>query len=127
MRRHSHSASPFESEICFSRAVRIGDRIEVPGTAPIEADGTSVADGPYLQARRCFAIIAAALEELGSGVEDVVRTRMYLVDPGDWQEVGRAHGEVFRGVDPVATMVVAGGLLDERWRVEIEASAVCRA
>lgn len=75
-RQHCHSASPFESEICFSRAVRIGDRIEVAGTAPIEADGESVADAPYLQARRCFEIIGAALEELGGSLQDVVRTRM---------------------------------------------------
>ena len=124
MRRNCHSTSPFEEKISFSRAVRVGNRIDVAGTAPIEADGTSVAEGAYAQSRRCFAIIEAALKELGGSISDVVRTRMYLVDADDWEEVGRAHGDVFRGVDPAATMLVAGGLLDPRWKVEIEAYAV---
>ena len=124
MRRHCHSASPYEKSICFSRAVRTGDRIEVSGTAPIGPDGATVVGGAFEQAQRCFSIIRAALEELGGSMSDVVRTRMYLVDAADWEVVGRAHGEAFVGVDPAATMVVAGGLLDDEWRVEIEASAV---
>jgi hypothetical protein len=79
---------------------------------------------PGAQAARCLEIILAALAEAGAGPGQVVRTRMYLVDPADWEAVGRAHGEVFTEVRPVATMVVVAGLLDPRWRVEIEAEAV---
>ncbi len=123
MRRHYHSASPYEKEVCFSRAVRQGDRIEVAGTAPIGPDGNTVVGGAYEQAQRCFTIIRESIEELGGSMQDVIRTRMFLVDREDWQAVGRAHGEAFQGVDPVATMVVAD-LLDPTWRVEIEATAL---
>lgn len=123
MRRHHRSASPFEESICFSRAVRDGNRIEVAGTAPIGPDGNAVDGGAFEQAQRCFTIIREAIEALGGSMSDVIRTRMYLVDKADWKEVGRAHGEAFRGIDPASTMVVAN-LLDERWRVEIEATAV---
>jgi enamine deaminase RidA (YjgF/YER057c/UK114 family) len=125
MRTHHRSASPFEPEIGFCRAVRHGDRIEVSGTAPIGPDGRTVDGDAEAQARRCLAIIGAALTALGGGIDAVVRTRMYLVDRDDWAAVGRAHGDVFRGVDPAATMVVVAGLLDPAWRVEIEAVAVC--
>ncbi len=122
-RRAHRSASPYEATIGFSRAVRVGDAITVSGTAPIGPDGETVEGDAYVQARRCFEVVAAALEALGGGVADVVRTRMYLVDAADHEAVGRAHGEVFRGVDPAATMVVVAGLLDPRWRVEVEADA----
>ena len=123
MRQHHRSASPFEKSICFSRAVRHGDRIEVAGTAPIGPDGETVAGGAFEQAQRCFTIIREAIEALGGSMSDVIRTRMFLVDKSDWEEVGRAHGEAFAGIDPVATMVIAQ-LLDDSWRVEIEATAV---
>ena len=126
MRKHHHSASPYEKEICFSRAVRDGNRIEVAGTAPIGPDGETVAGGAFAQAQRCFAIIAEAVEALGGAMQDVIRTRMYIVDAADWKEVGRAHGEAFPGVDPAATMVVVAALLDDAWRVEIEATAQIR-
>ncbi len=124
MRRHFHSASPYEKTICFSRAVREGDRIEVAGTGPIGPDGKTVDGGALAQAQRCFAIIRAAIEDLGGSMSDVIRTRMYIVDSADWEDVGRAHSEAFVGVDPAATMVVVAGLLDDSWRVEIEAAAV---
>ena len=127
MRHHARSASPFEASIGFARAVRVGDRIVVSGTAPIGADGETVEGDAYVQAKRCFEIITAAISELGGRPSDVVRTRMFLVDAVDWQAVGQAHGEVFRGTDPAATMVVVAGLLDPRWRVEIEAEAVVGA
>ena len=123
-RRHHRSASPYESRIGFSRAVRHGDRIVVAGTAPIGADGKTVAGDAYAQARRCFEIVIAAIKALGGNAGDVVRTRMFLTAAEDWEAVGRAHGECFRGVDPAATMVVVKELLDPRWRVEIEAEAV---
>jgi enamine deaminase RidA (YjgF/YER057c/UK114 family) len=121
--RRVSSGSPYEARIGFSRAVRAGDRILVSGTAPIWANG-SVDPDPEAQARRCLEIIVAALREAGAGPEHVVRTRIYLTDAGDWEAVGRAHGEVFSAVRPAATMVVVAGLLDPRWKVEIEAEAV---
>ena len=125
MRRHHRCASPFEKTIGFARAVRHADRIEVCGTAPIGPDGATVDGDAYTQAARCFAIIGEAIEALGREMADVVRTRMYLMDVAGGESVGRAHGEAFRGIDPAATMVVVAGLLDPRWRVEIEAVAEC--
>jgi enamine deaminase RidA (YjgF/YER057c/UK114 family) len=122
-RSHHRSASPFEAQIGFSRAVRHGSRILVSGTAPIGPDGECFEGGAYEQAMRCFAIASEAITALGGELADVVRTRMYLVDADDWREVGRAHGDTFRGIDPAATMVVVAGLLDPRWRVEIEVEA----
>ncbi len=123
MRKHHRSASPYESQIGFSLAVRHGDRIVVAGTASIGADGETVDGDAYAQARRCFEIIIEAIEALGGEAGDVVRTRMFLTAAEDWEAVGRAHGERFRGIDPAATMVVVHELLDPRWRVEIEAEA----
>ena len=122
-RRRARSGSPYEDLIGFSRAVRVGDRVLVSGTAPIWPDGSCVADAE-LQAARCFEIILGALAELGAGPRDVVRTRMYIVDPEDADAVGRAHRAAFSGSAPAATMVVVAKLLDHRWRVEIEAEAV---
>ena len=120
------SGSPFEPLIGFSRAVRAGDRVLVSGTAPIWPDGSCDPD-PRAQAARCLEIILGALAEAGAGPEHVVRTRMYLVDPADWEAVGRAHGAIFGEVRPAATMVVVAALLDPRWRVEIEAEAILDA
>ena len=119
------SGSPFEPLIGFSRAVRAGDRVLVSGTAPIWPDGSCDPD-PEVQAARCLEIVVDALAQAGAGPGDVVRTRTYLVDPADWEAVGRAHGAVFAEVRPASTMVVVAGLLDPRWRVEIEAEAVVR-
>ena len=125
-RRRIASGSPYEPVIGFSRALRVGGRVLVSGTAPIWPDGSCDPD-PEVQAARCLEIILVALAEAGAGPEHVVRTRMYLVDPGDWEAVGRAHGAVFAEVRPAATMVVVAALLDPRWRVEIEAEAVLDA
>lgn len=122
-RRRVASGSPYEPLVGFSRALGAGDRVLVSGTAPIWPDGSCDPD-PQVQAARCLEIILAALAEAGAGPEHVVRTRMYLVDPADWEAVGRAHGAVFAEVRPAATMVVVAGLLDPRWRVEIEAEAL---
>jgi len=117
------SGSPYEPIIGFSRAVRVGNRVLVSGTAPIWPDGSCDPDA-YAQARRCLEIIRAALEEAGAGPEHVVRTRTYLVDARDWEAAGRAHGEVFADIRPASTMVVVAGFLDARWKVEMEAEAV---
>lgn len=122
-RRTVSSGSPFEPVIGFSRAVRVGNRIEVAGTAPVWPDGSVDAD-PRVQARRCLEIMLAAIEQLGGTAADVVRTRTFLTSAADWKEVGAAHGEVFAEIRPASTMVVVAALLDERWKVEMEASAV---
>jgi enamine deaminase RidA (YjgF/YER057c/UK114 family) len=122
-RRRVSSGSPYEPLIGFSRAVRVGDRIVVSGTAPVWPDG-EVDPDVSVQARRCLEIIDEALREAGASVADVVRTRTYLVDAADGEAVGRVHGEVFGDVRPASTMIVVVGLLDRRWRVEIEAEAV---
>ncbi|HKT44147.1 MAG TPA: RidA family protein [Gaiellaceae bacterium] len=114
------AVSPMAATVGYSRAVRDGRHVHVAGTAPIGVDSPD----PYLQAKRCLEIIVAALAEVGAGPEHVVRTRVYLVDAADWQEVGRAHGEVFGDVLPASAMLVIAGLLDPAWRVEIEADAL---
>ncbi|RED15191.1 RidA family protein [Parasphingopyxis lamellibrachiae] len=117
------SASPFEAAFGFSRAVRTGNRILVSGTGPIEPDGSSTLGDAAVQARRCFAIIVAAIEELGGSANDVVRTRMFVTDAADGDAIGAVHGEIFGDVRPAATMVVVAALLRPEWRVEIEAEA----
>ena len=123
-RPRASSASPYEAAIGFSRAIRAGDRIVVSGTAPVESDGSSTPGDAEAQAARCLAIIRAAIEELGGTMADVVRTRMFIVDPTDAEAVGRAHGAIFADIRPAATMVVVAALLRPEWRVEIEAEAV---
>jgi enamine deaminase RidA (YjgF/YER057c/UK114 family) len=115
--------SPYEAVSGFSRAVVAGGRVLVAGTAPIPAEGEPP-EGAYEQARLCLEIVGGALLRAGAGMGDVVRTRMYLTDADDWEEVARAHGEVFSEIRPAATAVVVKELLDPRWRVEIEAEAV---
>lgn len=114
------AVSPQAAIVGYSRAVRDGRIVHVAGTAPIGTDSTD----PYEQARRCCEIIVAALAEVGAGPQHVVRTRIYLVDAGDWQAVGRAHGEAFGAATPASTAVVVAALLDPAWKVEIEAEAL---
>ena len=115
--------SPFEPVVGYSRAVVSGVSVHVSGTAPIPREGDPPEDA-YEQARLCLEIVGGALAEAGAGVADVVRTRIYLTDVDDWEDVARAHGEVFGEIRPASTAVVVKGLLDPRWRVEIEADAV---
>ena len=125
MRTLVSSGSPFEPRIGFSRAVRIGPLVAVSGTAPIGADGATVAPGDaYRQTVRCFEIIRDALERAGLGLEHVIRTRVMLTEVDSWPEVARAHGEWFGELRPASTFVVVAGLLDPAWKVEIEADAV---
>jgi enamine deaminase RidA (YjgF/YER057c/UK114 family) len=125
-RRRISSGSPFEPRVGFSRAVRVDNRVLVSGTAPIWPDGSCDPD-PEVQAARCLDIVVGALREAGAEPEHVVRTRMFIVDPGDHDAVGRAHHAVFADIRPAATMVVVAGLLDPRWKVEIEAEAILGA
>jgi enamine deaminase RidA (YjgF/YER057c/UK114 family) len=122
-RQRITSGSPFEPVIGFSRALRVGDRVLVSGTGPV-VPGGGCPDGAAAQARRCWEIIGTALAAAGAGFADVVRSRVYLTDAADADAVSAVHGEVYGAVRPAATMVVVAGLLDPRWRVEIEAEAV---
>jgi enamine deaminase RidA (YjgF/YER057c/UK114 family) len=108
----------------YSRAVRAGDRVYVSGTVAAMPDGADPPVDAYGQAMRCLEIIVGALEEADAGVDDVVRTRMYVVRPGDADQVLRAHGEVFGNVRPASTMVTVKELIEPRYLVEIEADAV---
>ena len=121
-RERVSSGSPWESQIGFSRAVRVGDRVLSAGTAPVWPDGSCDPD-PEVQARRCFEIALRALGEAGASLRHVVRTRMYLTNARDADAVGRAHRDLLGGVRPAATMVVVAGLLDDRWKVEVEVEA----
>jgi enamine deaminase RidA (YjgF/YER057c/UK114 family) len=121
---HVNGTSPFEAAYGFSRALRVGDRILVSGTAPVEADGSSTPGDAAAQARRCFTIILQAIEQLGGSADDVIRTRMYITNPADADAVGAIHGEIFADIRPAATMVVVAALLRQEWRVEIEAEAL---
>jgi enamine deaminase RidA (YjgF/YER057c/UK114 family) len=118
------AVSPQAATVGYSRAVRVGEHVHVAGTAPIFPEGVATPPDAYLQAKRCLEIVVAALAEVGASPEHVCRTRVYLVDADDWEEVGRAHGEVFGSALPASTFVVVAGLLDEEWRVEIEAEAI---
>lgn len=117
------SGSPYESRYGFSRAVRVDDRVLVAGTAPIWPDG-EVDPDPKAQARRCLEIMLGALAEAGGSPEHVVRTRSFITDASYADDVGEAHGEVFAAVRPASTIVVVAGLVDERWKVEMELEAV---
>ena len=118
-RQNIAGTSPYEAVIGFSRAVRIGNVVHVSGTGPVGAEELSAAE----QTRVVLGLIEAALKQAGATFEDVVRTRMFIAHAEDWEEIGRAHGEVFGAIRPAATMVVAA-LLNPKWRVEIEAEAV---
>lgn len=122
-RRYARSGSPYEATIGFSRAVRDDRLVHVSGTAPVWPDGSCDPD-VEVQARRCLEIVHQALAEVGARPEDVIRTRIYLTDRDDAEAVGRAHRAMFGDIHPAATMVVVAGLLDERWKVEIEADAI---
>jgi len=114
----------YESSYGYCRAVRAGDRVFVSGTAPVPPAGEELAAGAYRQMLRCCEIAVAALERCGAGTADVVRTRMYITDLADADEVGRAHAEVFGANPPATAMVVVAGLLDPGWKVELEVDAI---
>jgi hypothetical protein len=120
------SGSPYEPVIGFSRAVRAGHRVLVSGTGPVMPDG-GCPETTLEQARCCWEIVLAALAEAGASASDVVRTRTFLTPAADAGAAMTAHGEVFAGVRPAATMLVVGALLDPRWHVEVEAEALLGA
>jgi enamine deaminase RidA (YjgF/YER057c/UK114 family) len=122
------SGSPFEPRVGMSRAVRVGSWISVSGTAPLGPDGRTVGRGdPAVQMRRCLEIIGTALEQAGSGLADVVRTRTLLTRIDDWDAVTRVHGEVFGSIRPANTVMQVVRFIDPEWLVEVEADAVLRS
>ena len=124
-RLNIHTGAPWESIVGYCRAVRVGSHVAVTGTASVGENGKVVGVGDaYAQTRRCLEIIEKALKDAGAGIEDVVRTRIYVTDIGQWEVVGRAHGEVFGEVYPATTMVEVSALIDPDMLVEIEADAI---
>lgn len=124
-RRRVDSGTKWEAEVGYSRAVEVGDRIDVSGTTATDEDGDIVGvDDPYAQTVQVIANVEAALSELNAALADVVRTRTYVTDVDDWQAVGRAHGEAFENVRPATTMVEVSALVDPAMCVEMEAIAV---
>jgi enamine deaminase RidA (YjgF/YER057c/UK114 family) len=123
-RRLVSSGSPWEPVVGFSRAVRVGDRVLVSGTIAVMPDGADPPADSYGQAKRCLEIVVAALAEAGATPADVVRTRFLLSPEADFDEVARAHGEVFREIRPASTGFFVHALVDPRYHVEIEAEAV---
>jgi len=122
-RRVVSSGSSWEERYGYSRAVVAGRRVHVAGTAPIMPGDADPPAEPYAQMRRCLEIVEAALAEVGAGLDDAVRTRVYMTDAGYAPEVMRAHGEAFASARPACTGVVVG-LLDPRWLCEIEVEAL---
>ena len=123
-RQRATSGSPYEETFGFCRAVRVGNRIIVAGTGPIEDDGTTTPGGAAAQAARCCELIIAAIEDLGGCAKDVVRTRMFLTDFADQDAVGAVHARYFGEAKPSATMAGVAWLCGDDWKVEIEAEAV---
>lgn len=119
-----HGVSPYEAKYGFARGVRVGDRIEVAGTAPVPNPGDALVMDVYGQMLRCGEIAREAIEALGGSMDSVVRTRMFITDPADADDIGRAHAEIFGASEPASTMVVVAALLDPDWKVEIEVEAV---
>jgi enamine deaminase RidA (YjgF/YER057c/UK114 family) len=127
-RRRISSGGPWEAAVGYSRAVVAGDRILVSGTTDAGPDGRSRHPGDAgAQARAAFAVVARALAEAGATLDDVVRTRTYVVDPADIAAVTAVHGELFATARPAATLVIVAGLIDPTLRVEVEAEALLPA
>jgi enamine deaminase RidA (YjgF/YER057c/UK114 family) len=119
------NGNPMEKVVGFSRAVRVGPYIAVGGTAPVDSEGKTVGVGDvFAQTTRCFEIIKAALEQAGSGLQDVVRTRVILTDIENWKEAIEARKAFCRDVRPVDTIMAINRFVNPEWLVEIEVNAV---
>src|SRR5687768_3414887 len=118
------SGSPWEDVVGYSRAVRVGNVVEVAGTTAMDGDKLVGLGSVYLQTKYIFQKIEKALIEAGATLTDVVRTRMFVTDIAKWEEAGKAHGEVFATIKPASTMVEVSALIDERLLIEIEVTAI---
>lgn len=118
------SGAPWEAKVGYSRAVRIGNVVEVSGTVSQDGDKVIGINDPYEQTKHALAKIEAALVKAGASLHDVVRTRIYVTDISKWEEVGRAHGEFFQAIRPATTMVEVSRLISPELLVEIEATAI---
>jgi enamine deaminase RidA (YjgF/YER057c/UK114 family) len=124
MRQQVGSGSPWEDIVGYSRAVKVGNIIEVAGTTAMDGDLLVGKGDVYIQAKFIFTKIEKALNQLGASLSDVVRTRMYVTNIADWEKAGKAHGEFFATIKPVATMVEVARLINDDLLVEIEVTAV---
>jgi len=119
------NGNPMENVVGSSRAVRVGPYISVGGTAPVDSEGKTVGLGdPAAQARRCLEIIREALENAGSGMEDVIRTRVLLINIEDWKTIIEVRAEYFKEIRPVDTIMQVSQFVNSEWLVEFEADAV---
>ena len=119
------TGTKWEKFVGYSRAVRIGNIIEVSGTIAVDSDGNLIGkDNPYQQTRFILTKIQKAIENAGGKLENIIRTRIYVTDINQWQEVGKAHGEFFKNIRPASTMVEVSALAGPEFLVEIEASAI---
>lgn len=124
-RKNFSSGARWEPIVGYSRAVRIGNVIEVSGTCAVDADGNPMGPGdPYVQTKRSLEIIANAIQTLGGNLHDVIRTRIYVTDIRQWEEIGKAHGEIFSEIRPATTMIEVSNLISPEYLVEIEATAI---
>ena len=124
MRKNISSGAKWEDIVGYSRAVRIGNQIEVAGTTAIENGGIVGINDAYQQTICILRKIEQALNQAGVSLENVIRTRMFVTDISKWEEIGRAHGEFFKHIKPASTMVEVKALIDPQLLVEIEVSAV---
>lgn len=123
MRKNISSGAPWEDIVGYSRAVRVGNTVEVSGTAPVK-DGQVSGETAYEQTKVCLEIIEEALKKAGATLNDVVRTRMFVTDISKWEEIGKAHGEFFSSIKPATAMLEVSQLIDPKMLIEIEATAV---
>ena len=123
-RTNYSSGAKWEDIVGYSRAVKIGNTLEISGTVAVENGELIGKDDAYLQTKTILQKIEKVLEEAGASLQNVVRTRMYVTDISRWEEVGRAHGEFFRAIKPATSMVEVSGLIEPDYLVEIEVTAV---
>ena len=125
-RQKFSSGAKWEPIVGYSRAIRIGNVIEVSGTCAVDEQGNPSGGDGYHQTKRIMEIISQSLENLGGTIEDVVRTRMFVTDITQWENIGKAHGETFHTIRPVTTMVEVSALISPEYLVEIEATAIVK-